>query len=326
MLRIPDPFFLLAVGLTLAGCGAAPQRPAGSPGRGSTAVAATDAESVAAANPIVARVNGEAIYRENVVSVLYRGRGRQVLEELVLTELVRQEARREGLHAGRELVEREMERILAGLSAEAGDREALLGYMLKSRGITRAQFGLIVERQALLRQLVRDDSTVSESDLADEFTRQHGRRVTVRLIVLTNLRQVDEALGRLSGGKSFAEVVGEMSQDEVSLGRGGLVGPFSAADGEVAPGWREAGLALEEVGQRSEPVHYRDKAGGERWGLLELEAVTEADEADFQAVREELLRSIRQRRVSQKMADLLQRLQESAAIEVVDPILRRGSD
>ena len=322
---------LSAAGWALAGCGSAVEKPAGRPGGAGQVEVQPEARASAndTGNPVVARVNGEAIRREEVVSVLYRGRGRAVLDELVVTALVRQHARRKGVTSSRALLEAERRRIvgeLAGDGDEGGDGAALLGYMLRKRGVSRAEYDLIVERQALLRAVAERDLAWARvggaAEVAAEYERQHGRRVVVRLIVLTNLRQVDEALGRLSEGEGFGAVAGAMSQDEVSLSRGALLGPISAASTEVAAGLREAALAMEAVGQRSGPVHYRDESGAERWALLELEGVVAADGAELEAVRGQLLESIWQGKVSETMADVLERLQASAAVEVVDPVLR----
>ena len=108
-------------------------------------------------DPIVARVSGEPIRKSEVAQILWQGRGRKVLNELIALETVRQRARRVPIAAWEDLTAQEWNRILQNMAPGKLRREqmALLEYMLQSRGITHAEFDLIVQRQALLRRMAR---------------------------------------------------------------------------------------------------------------------------------------------------------------------------
>ena len=113
-----------------------------------------------------------------------------------------------------------------------------------------------------------------------------------------------------------------MSQDERSLVRGGLLGPFSQADEQIPTAIRQAGLELKAIGQRSEPIRYLDKDGLEWWCLLQLERIIPAEQVTLAQVRQELTQRVREREIRQRMAQLQRQLRKNARVEVVDPILK----
>lgn len=283
-------------------------------------------EALAQAKPasemIVARVNGQAIKRADIVSVLLQGRGKRVLEERIVLEAVRQEAAKNNIQNTNVLIESEMNRILADMAPGKPQREqlALLEYMLKSRGLTRPEFDLIVERQALLRKLVDPNMAVTEQELRSEYQRQRGRRVEVRQLVVNNIRKIDQVQKRLEAGEEFSDIVQEVSQDEQSLLRGGLLGPISSADQEIPEPIRTAALGLQTIGQRSAPFSYRDTTGRQRWCLLQLERIIPADEISYDTVRGELTRSIQIRQLRQRMSERERSLRKNARVEIVDPM------
>ena len=270
---------------------------------------------------IVARVNGQAIKRGDIASVLLRGRGKGLLEELIVLEAVRQEAAKKNIQETDVLMATEMNRILEDMAPGKSRREqlALLDYMLDSRGLTQPEFDLIVERQALLRELVNPYVEITEQMLREEYERQHGRRVEVRQLVVSNIRKIEQVQNRLASGENFAEIVQEASEEEQSLLRGGLLGPISLADEEVPEPIRAAAIGLQAVGRFSEPFAYRDETGRQRWCLLQLERVIPADGISFDSVRDELARSIQRRQMRQRMSTLEQSLRRNALVEILDP-------
>lgn len=285
-------------------------------------------EALAQAKPaeemIVARVNGQAIRRGDITSVLLRGRGKRLLEELIVLEAVRQEAAKKNIPETDTLVAAQLNRILADMAPGKPRREqlALLDYMLDSRGLTRPEFDLIVERQALLRELVNPYVEVTEEMLRAEYERQHGRRVEVRQLVVSNIRKIEQVQKRLEAGENFAVLVQEASEEEKSLLRGGLLGPFSLADEDVPEPIRAAALGLQTAGRLSEPFAYRDKTGRQRWCLLQLEREIPADGISFDSLRDELARSIQNRKMRQRMSAQERLLRQKALVEIIDPMFK----
>lgn len=277
---------------------------------------------------IVARVNGEPIDKDAVMDVLYTGRGRAVLDELILLEIVRRHAEQKGKRLNDADTDAELELFLDDMAPGKSRQEkrALLGYMLRSRGITRAEFDIIVKRQSLLRRLVDPDVTVTNEMLADEHERRYGRRTQVRLLTVNSLRQIEAAQRRLNSGADFIELVGEMSQDQLSLARDGLLGPFSVADQDIPIKIRSAAAAMHQPGQLSGIIKYRRDTDAEAWCILQIDRILPADGTALSIVRSELRAALERRQISLRMINLQESLRTAAEVVILDPILRRNTD
>ena len=275
-------------------------------------------------NPVVARVNGELLYQDELLTTLLPGRGRVVLDELIARQLARQLAIERGLTDTASLVTAEWETILYDMAPNQprAQQQALLDYMLQSRRMSRAEFTVIVETQALLRALVEPDVIITDDLLHREYESQHGRRVQARLIVTSNLRRIETVQRKLAAGHTFAELVEEFSEDPPSLARHGLIGPFSAADVDIQPELRTATFALNTIGQLSDVITYHDDRGQQWWALLKLETIIPADDTLLDAVAEELKEAIRRRTITTRMQKLQQRLRKAAQLTIIEPLLR----
>ncbi len=273
---------------------------------------------------VVARVNNAPIYRKDMESILYRGRGATLLEDCILLEVVRQEARRRGLTDNQDRIGQERRRVLEDMAPgkNPAEQQALLDYMLKRRGLTAPEFDMVLEKQALLREMVAGSVNVTDEALAEQFEREHGEQVQVRQIVLGTLARVDEAARRLAAGESFAAVAADMSEDERSSPEGGLTAPFSRMHDDIAPAVRQAAFALSRAGDHSEPIHYLDSRGRDRWAFLELVRKIPPDGMTLEQVRPELTETVRRRLTSTAMLSLQQSLREKALVDIIDPALR----
>ena len=276
-------------------------------------------------DPAVARVNGRAILKRDVAEVLWRGRARRVLDEMVLLETIRQQARLKEIDVTAELIDRQLHRILQDLAPDKTHQEqlVLLDYMLASRGLTRPEFDLIVERQAILRQLVDPNVEINDQNLADEYDRQFGRKAVVRALIVSNLRRMEQARQSLAAGVSFAEVVGQMSEDEVTLSQGGIWGPFSENERQIPALVRQTAFALEAPGDRSEVISYFDVTNNRPWMcLLDLVQIIPAEAVPRDDVRESLISALTERQIRERTLALQSELTGKAVVEIIDPILR----
>ncbi|MBN1844508.1 MAG: peptidyl-prolyl cis-trans isomerase [Sedimentisphaerales bacterium] len=273
---------------------------------------------------VVARVNGHDIVRGEVISIVLQGRGKPVLDSMVALQIVRQAAARRGIQPTEDLYRQQMDRILEDMAPGKthAEQTALLDYLIESRGLTRPEFDLLVQRQVLLRQMVDPRVEVTEADLQAEYERQFGRKVTVRLLAVRSLRQIDQANRRLAAGEDFAALVRDLSQEERTLNQDGLLGPISAADDQVPPELLQAALALETVGQRSAVVRYRDQQQSQWWCLLQLEEVIPANPVPLDQVRPVLQQDLQEQAIRRRMAELMESLRRRAKVEIVDPLFQ----
>lgn len=275
---------------------------------------------------MIARADGVPIDRSRVVDLLIEGHGVALLEQIIVLEKAERLAAERGLSVTQADVEAEYDRALdnllgeAGLSESQGLRreaaETLLAEVLAGRNVSRREFMLVTRRNAVLRKILSAELSFDERQLKEEFQRLYGERVEIRHIQLASRAEVDSVLQELKAGADFSELALRRSANPDSRRRGGLLPPFAANDPDVPLQLRQKAFSME-VGERSDPIHV------DGWyHLVRLERRLPAESVPFDAVRQEVERSLRARLTDPKMQDLYARLFYEARIEIYDPKLR----
>ncbi|MBN1772089.1 MAG: hypothetical protein JXB32_12545 [Deltaproteobacteria bacterium] len=300
-------------------------------------IAAVAADADPSADPVVATVNGQPIRQQVLVDILLRGRGSSLLEDLVRLEVVRQHAALENIQPSDGLLTDEWSRILDDMAPgkPRDTQNALLDYMLQSRGLTRPEFALVVERRALLRQLVASHRLeISPAELESEFQVQFGRKLEVRALAVQSPRRLEQAQQRLAQGEDFAAVAAEFTEYEPLVRNGCLWGPFpaaatadaaTAATADVPEPVRTVALALSDPGQRSEPFQFSDN--NTQWhAILCLQRILPAADVSFDSVQDQLRDVLRERKTQQRMLNLGAFLRQEAAVRILHSFDAPNSD
>jgi len=162
---------------------------------------------------------------------------RQILEQMIEQELIRQAAEGMGVSISQDEVEASIQDIIG----ELGGQEEFNEY-LGAMGASDEEY-----RQMLLDQLlsnaVYDAVTASISPVAEQVHARH--------ILLPTRQGAEEVLARLEAGEDFAYLAREYTEDISSREMGGDVGFFPR--GVMPPEVEEVAFALD-VGQVSEIV------------------------------------------------------------------------
>lgn len=179
-------------------------------------------------------VGGRAIDWSAVRVRLVEASGADVLEELVLDAALEARAARAGVALDAGALDRERALLIqgyidAGLARDRAEGERLIGEVRRTRGLGDQRFAALLERNALLRALVRDRVVIDESALERAYALRHGPRYRVRLLTTATMREASQAAARVRGGEAFSRVAAEVSTDP-SGARGGVVEPISAED------------------------------------------------------------------------------------------------
>jgi len=285
-----------------------------------TGAAADDGDAVAI-------VNGHPLSREELVDILIDARGVEVLQQMIILQVAKQETRRRGIRVTQADVTVEFQTSLDRVAAEAGlageqatdenKREALKA-VLDERGVSMSEFMIGMERNAHLRKLVEKDLRVTEETLREEFARTYGEKVLVRHIQLdrrdnAGLNQATELIRR---GSDFGEIARRLSKNPQTAPRGGEMEPFTFDDPDFPAALREIAFSLE-PGEVSSPV-----LAGQFFHILKLERRIPPRNARFEDVRDEVEQNLRERAIPQAMAQLAVELYKQAKIKVVDSKLR----
>ena len=219
----------------------------------------------------IATVNGQPVLLSIIEPILIDAYGRKVLDEYLLYETVRQYAAARGVTLSDADSAQRRWAFMAQLAPDrpAAEQRAMLSYMLQRRGLSAAEFDLILARRALLDELIDrrgDMPTITDAQITAEYERQYGPRVELRQITVSSLSKAETAVRRLAAGDDFAAVAADLCQDETLARNGGLMRPFSARDEQVPAAVIQAGFALETPGDRSGIVSYLDTRAGPALG------------------------------------------------------------
>lgn len=200
--------------------------------------AGTCAPAFAAPDPTMAVVNGEPISREDVVEPLVQANGLNFLLLTVQLKVAKQEAAKQGIILKPQDVDAERGLTLKGLfpDSEPKDYDALIEQLLQKQGISRPQFDLIVQTNAILRKVAEPQCAgkVTEENVKQAFDLKYGATVQIRDIKLDSQAAAEEARLRLKAGEPFESVAQRMSTDVQTRANGGLWPAFGAASAGIS--------------------------------------------------------------------------------------------
>jgi parvulin-like peptidyl-prolyl isomerase len=277
----------------------------------------------------VATVNGRPINRKQMLDLLVRTHGLNVLEQLIALELVRQAAERAGVGITPAGIRAEYDRALSAISSPVPAatqpvlgkevRETLLSQILARRGVSREEFNLAMERQAYLRKIAAKQLKIDDKMLRAHYEVMYDERVQVRHIQLADWRDVARAQKLLAAGKAFADVARLHSQNPRTAPEGGLLPPFSRQGDDIPPLLRETAFRLE-VGQVSNPIRINSE-----YHLVKPIKRFPRSKVKFEHVKEVVRLKLIERLLPEVMARIERDLFDKAKrrIVITVPVLRK---
>lgn len=248
-------------------------------------------------NPVVAMINGRAItqpefdVRWNNLSPATRARyekeggKRRFLEELIMRELLIQEARKQGLDQSDEIREK----------TQRYKEQLILDEVMKDRIKTRVDVSTEEMDAYLLKHV--------DQLLANP-------KVQVSVMLLPNIYAAKDLKRQVESGGNFAKFAARYSTDEKSRVKGGDLGPYRK--GLVEPDLDQVVQSLR-PGVTSEPVKTDRGYYLVKVSLLEPE-ILQADQATRERLRQELLAEKRRSRLD----DMFSELKAGATIRLAD--------
>lgn len=192
-------------------------------------------------------IGDEPVSWEDLRASLGEAAGGAVVEEFVLDRMVRREMSDRNLATTAADVAHEHElfedqsRRSAGTGTDQSPK--LLAQLQRARGLGPARFKAMLERNAGLRKLVRDEVVVEGVAVARELEARFGPRVRCRIIVTGTEKEAARARARLvedAPERSAAELSERFAAHaratslDPSASRGGLLDPISPVDPSYA--------------------------------------------------------------------------------------------
>lgn len=161
-----------------------------------------------------------------------------------------------------------------------------------------------------LKKLVEDEVQLTDEDLQKGYESNYGPRAEVLAIVLSNQRTAMDVFGQARQNlseQSFGELAGKYSVEPVSRSNFGKIPPIRKFSGR--PTLEDAAFSLL-PGEISGVL-----AWGDQYAILYKQGETKPIVQDFEAVREELVKEIREKKMRLAMHQKMDALLKSSQID-----------
>jgi hypothetical protein len=270
---------------------------------------------------VLARLAGEPITMGQIMPILVEGYGLNVLLNYVQLAYTKQEAERQHAVVTPADLKAENDSTIAKMfpDADKADYTRLLDQLLEQKHVSRAEFQLVIEANAYLRQmampLVKDK--ISDEMLEQAFRQIYGETVQVRHIEVARMDDVGEVQRRLAAGEPFEKVASEMSKNGHTAPLGGELPPFSRT-ADYPQAFKDAAFNLQE-GQVSNPVNVEGS-----YQIIKLEKRIPPKAVKFEDVKESLREDLLDRLLTSAMQQLRVQIADNArnSLRVIDPVLK----
>jgi peptidyl-prolyl cis-trans isomerase C len=311
---------------------------AGAPGSAAAAEQPLPPEKLPA---IVARVNGKAVKRQELIqgaevmqmqlaqhgqrvvpsSAFYR----RVLDDLIAFTLIQQDAKAQGVTASPQEVQQQLDARKHSFPSEGAYREALA-----KAGMTEAVLREEADNQIVVQKFL-ESQVASKVTVSDQTARQFydqnkssmtaPERVHLRHIVVQVAQnaspadkakakqKAEEAYKKVQGGEDFAKLAAQYSDDPSSKERGGDIGWI--AKGQTPPQFEAAVFALKKPNDIAPLTETR--FGYHVIQLLERQG---AGEIPFDQVKPRLISMLKQQQVQKLLQARAEELRAKAKVEV----------
>lgn len=283
----------------------------------------------------VALVNGQPISRAEFEKPVIEAYGLKVLLYQIQLKLAQQEARDRKLNVTDADYAAELDRTLkAGFGdAPKEDYPALLEQLLEKKGVSRAEFDMVLQVNAILRKIAEPElkDVITEEKLKEAFNQVYGENVILRHIQCANPQEAMQAKTRLAAGEAFETLVQTMSRNARTREIAGELPPFSRQTerwpgtwGKVPQGFKDWAFSDgRKIGDVSDPI-----AADDAYHILKLATKTEPKVVKYDDVKASLKARLQEQLVERGVAELRAQLGAKARQTMVikDPTLREQFD
>lgn len=254
-----------------------------------------------------ATVNGEIISVEDYVQYSVQMGGYAILMRMVNDQLLQQEAKRRGI----EITEDDIQREVFKSCKRFPNEESLKKY-LEAAHMTEKDLRHDAVREAIISKMIAPSVEIKEEDIKAFFERNpkqfmKKRQYKFKEICVNTEEEINEISKKLTEGASFEDLARQKS-----------ILPSASKGGDsdwVEEGERgyitERGFRDLQPGQVSLPIRAPDG-----FHVFLYEGVREPESRGYEEVRAQVQEAYRQQMVGEKMRQLLEKLRETAQIDV----------
>jgi parvulin-like peptidyl-prolyl isomerase len=265
---------------------------------------------------IVATVNGEDITREELAGECLTHYGEVVLDDLLKTQLIRQECQRRNITVTPAEINEKIKQLTTtyGFSVDQW-----LEMIEREQGRSAKEYTALVWRLLAMRKLASAQLEVTPRELQEQFDREYGPAVRARAIVCDDRNKAEQArAAAVANPDDFGRLAKEHSIDGASAGLEGLI-PGGIRKHTGPKEIEQVAFQMRE-GQISPVIHV---AG--QYVILKCEGHQPPVRVEIERVKMGLVEKIKSEKGRRAVHDTLRKLQEQANVHVLLNDPARGS-
>ncbi len=200
----------------------------------------------------VAKVNGIGISEHSLYETLLKGgNGISALDRLIVDELLKQEADKNGIVISSADLDKELALLKENFGSEEEFNQALVQY-----GMTLEDLQPDLLQQARLRKLLQPKVKITDQDIQTYYDQNKAsfetpEQVRASHILVTTKEEAEQIASKLKNGGDFAAIAKAQSLDTGSKEQGGDLGYFER--GAMVAEFEDAAFSLK-AGEVSGPV------------------------------------------------------------------------
>ncbi|HNX28903.1 MAG TPA: peptidylprolyl isomerase [Syntrophomonadaceae bacterium] len=199
----------------------------------------------------VARVDGEAITKNELYDLLVQSNGQAALDSLISQKIIELETAKQDIQVSDAEIEKELDEVAEYYGGLDAFEQSLTSYNMTLQDVKE---DLAV--QVKLEKLMKEKITITDAEIKEYFNANQEQfaveeQIKASHILVDSEEKALEVKQKLAEGKDFAELAKEYSTDTTNKEQGGDLGLVSR--GQMVAEFEDAAFALP-VGEISEPV------------------------------------------------------------------------
>ncbi|MDQ0976484.1 foldase protein PrsA [Neobacillus niacini] len=255
----------------------------------------------------VAKVDGEAINKDELYDVMVEQYGAATVEQLIADKIVASEAKKEKVT----ITDKELNEEVDKLKESYGGEE-VFNQMLESNNTTVDALKDDLKNYLTIRKLLEPQIKITDEELQTYFDENkdsfgEAEQVKASHILVADEATANEIKQKLADGADFAELAKEYSTDEGTKENGGELGFF--AKGTMVTEIDDVAFTLP-VNEISDPV--KTDYG---YHIIKVEEKKEAKEANFDDSKKEIKETLIQQKMETEYSTWLEEKKKDYDIE-----------
>lgn len=255
----------------------------------------------------VAKVDGEAISKDELYDVMVEQYGAATVEQLIADKIVDSEAKKEKVTITDEELNEEVDKL-----KESYGGEDVFNQMLESNNTTLDVLKEDLKNYLTIRKLLEPQIEITDEELQTYFEENkdslgEGEQVKASHILVADEATANEIKQKLADGADFAELAKEYSTDEGTKENGGELGFF--AKGTMVTEFDDVAFTLP-VNEISDPV--KTEYG---YHIITVEEKKEAKEANFDDSKTEIKETLIEQKLETEYSTWLENKKQDYDIE-----------